>query len=447
MPAPIVRTTRSSFRSGLPTSRLLKSRRTSPPMRRWFRRTMRRGRRIGRSVLNLSAILADTHGSELLTIKIFGVSEGASPPMARASPTAAGASRPICPTSRSFRRENFSGKFNLTLRATSQESNGSMSPSELTFQVQVHAVADAPGVTVADAHGKEDTVVSLAGLGGALRDTDGSESLSLVISGVPVGATLSAGTSLGGGRWALTPAQLEGLTLTPPAQMSGQFTLTLTAIATESEAGVPSARTSASFVVSLDPAVDAGSVSGVSQGPEDTSILIQPTFLTPDMDGSETWSEFTQVAGVPAGASLSRGTEIAPGLWQVATADLRGGLVSVRPTEHSDADFTLTVTATLTDSGNGMSVSRVVTGTHRVTVDAVANAPAVSASDVAGDEDQPIVLNLSAALVDSDGSEILSVSILGVPDGATLSHGIRQPDGSWSILSRRSGASVHHAAS
>ena len=49
-----------------------------------------------------------------------------------------------------------------------------MSPSELTFQVQVHAVADAPGVTVADAHGKEDTVVSLAGLGGALRDTDGS---------------------------------------------------------------------------------------------------------------------------------------------------------------------------------------------------------------------------------------------------------------------------------
>ncbi|MBO1907015.1 hypothetical protein KHP60_21120 [Microvirga sp. 3-52] len=384
--------------------------------------------------LDLSAALVDTDGSELLSIKIFGVPEGASLTHGTRQSDGSWSISPadlahvaLVPPS------NFSGTFSLKLQATSQELNGATAIVEASFQVQVHAVADAPGVMVADAYGQEDMPVSLAGLGGALRDTDGSESLSFVLSGVPAGATLNAGTALGGGRWALTPAQLEGLTLTPPPQASGQFTLTLTAIATESEPGVPSARSSATFTVRLDPVVDAGSVGGMSEGSEDTTILLQPTFATSDADGSETWSEFTQVAGLPLGAVLNRGSEISPGVWQVWTADLRAGLVTIRPAEHSDEDFTLTLTTTLTDSANGIGVSRVVTGTHTVAVTAVADAPVVSAADVSGDEDQPIPLDLSAALVDADGSEILSVSILGVPVGASLSHGTRQPDGSWSV--------------
>ena len=38
---------------------------------------------------------------------------------------------------------------------------------------------------------------------------------------------------------------------------------------------------------------------------------------------------------------------------------------------------------------------------------------------------------LLAALSDTDGSESLTTFILGVPDGALLSAGARQPDGSW----------------
>ena len=94
-------------------------------------------------------------------------------------------------------------------------------------------------------------------------------------------------------------------------------------------------------------------------------------------DGSETWSDFTQVSGLPQGASLNLGTELSPGLWQVATADLRAGLVTIRPAENSDADFTLTLKATITDTGNGTSVSREITGTHQVSVAAVADAPVV----------------------------------------------------------------------
>ena len=384
--------------------------------------------------LDLSAALSDTDGSEVLLITIFGLPEGASLTHGtRQSDGSWSVSPADLPHLALLPPLNFSGTFSLTIRATSHEMSGGTALVDATFQVQVHAVADAPAVTVADAHGQEDVPVSLAGLGGALRDTDGSESLSFVLSGVPAGATLNAGTALGGGRWALTPAQLEGLTLNPPTQASGTFTLTLTAIATESEPGVPSARTSATFTVTLDPVVDAGNVSGTSEGFEDTAILIQPSFVTPDMDGSETWAAFTQVAGLPPGASLNRGSEIAPGIWQVPTADLRAGLVTLRPAEHSDEDFTLTLTTSLMDSANGTTVSRVVTGTHTVTVTAVADAPMVSAANVTGDEDQPIPLDLSAALVDADGSEVLSVSILGVPPGASLSHGTRQPDGSWSV--------------
>ncbi|QRM27343.1 Ig-like domain-containing protein [Microvirga sp. VF16] len=384
--------------------------------------------------LDLLAALADTDGSEVLSISILGVPEGASLTRGTRQSDGSWSVSPVdLPHLALIPPPNFSGTLSLTLRTTSQEVNGGTALVDATFQVQVHAVADAPDVTVANAHGQEDMPVSLAGLGGALRDTDGSENLSFVLSGVPAGATLSVGTPLGGGRWALTPEQLEGLTLNPPPQVSGTFTLTLTAIATESEPGVPSARTSASFTVGLDAVVDAGAVGGTSQGAEDNAILLQPAFATPDADGSETWAEFTQVAGLPPGASLNRGSEIAPGVWQVSTADLRAGLVSIRPAEHSDEDFTLTLTTTLTDSANGTSVSRVVTGTHTVTVTAVADAPVVSAINASGDEDQPIPLDLSAALVDVDGSETLSVSILGVPAGASLSHGTRRPDGSWNV--------------
>ena len=75
---------------------------------------------------------------------------------------------------------------------------------------------------------------------GIFFGTDGSasfESLEITISGVPDGATLSAGTDNGDGSWTLTSAQLTGLTVTPPADSDADFTLTVTAAATEAEDG------------------------------------------------------------------------------------------------------------------------------------------------------------------------------------------------------------------
>ncbi|MFX4351286.1 Ig-like domain-containing protein, partial [Acinetobacter baumannii] len=85
------------------------------------------------------------------------------------------------------------------------------------FRVSVDPVADQPIVTAGPLTGTEDTVLPL-NLSVALSDTDGSERLGLLtIAGVPAGALLSAGTRNADGSWTLTPAQLNGLTLTPPA--------------------------------------------------------------------------------------------------------------------------------------------------------------------------------------------------------------------------------------
>ena len=73
----------------------------------------------------------------------------------------------------------------------------------------------------------------------ATSDHDGSESIHLTISGVPAGAVLSAGTSLGNGSWSLGLANLSGLTLTLPDSITHAFDLTVTAISTDNGLGDP----------------------------------------------------------------------------------------------------------------------------------------------------------------------------------------------------------------
>ncbi|MXQ11470.1 hypothetical protein, partial [Microvirga makkahensis] len=366
--------------------------------------------------LDLAARLADLDGSEVLAISLLDVPDGAKLSHGWREPDGSWSVDPAdLPHLTLTPPPDFSGPIELTLRVSSREENGSTAVTESPFVVQVTAEADAPDVTVADAQGREDAPVRLDGLGGSLRDGDGSETLRFELSGVPEGATLSAGTDLGGGCWALTEAQLSGLTLTPPPDASGTYTLTLEAIATE-RAGGPSARTSASFTLTLDPVADEGTITGSAAGGEDQWIALQPAFTTPDQDGSESWSATTTVSGLPAGAVLSQGRETETGVWEVSTAALQAGEVALLPPPNSDARFSLTLTATLRDEANGASDSRVVSSRVDVTVTAEADAPDVTVADAQGREDAPVALRLTAALADTDGSEVLSVTILGVPE-------------------------------
>src|SRR5262249_58089839 len=97
----------------------------------------------------------------------------------------------------------------------------------------------------------ENQPVTLAGvIAASLVDTDGSETLTVQISGVPAGATLSAGNNLGGGVWSVTAAQLASLTMTPPTNFTGAITLGITATSTETANG-STASTSTSLTLNI----------------------------------------------------------------------------------------------------------------------------------------------------------------------------------------------------
>lgn len=101
-------------------------------------------------------------------------------------------------------------------------------------------------------HGSGHLPVSAAlDIQAALGDLDGSEALSVTISNVPAGVTLSAGTHNPDGSWTLTPGDLTGLTLS--GTVSGSFTLDVTATATESSNGATaSANTTLSVTITGD---------------------------------------------------------------------------------------------------------------------------------------------------------------------------------------------------
>ncbi|MFZ1895168.1 MAG: VCBS domain-containing protein, partial [Rhodoplanes sp.] len=242
-------------------------------------------------------------------------------------------------------------------------SDGSLS-AERIFTVTVNGVHDAPTLTVSDASGNEDTPIALS-IASALTDTDGSETLSITIAGVPSGATLSHGTNNGGGNWTVTPAQLAGLTITPPANSDADFALTVTATSKETSSG-NTASTVDTIHVTVDAVADAPTLTvSDASGNEDTPIALSIASALTDIGGSETLS--ITISGVPTGAMLSAGIDNGGGSWTVTPSQLAG--LTITPPANSDADFILTVTATSKETNGGNTASTV--GTIHVTVNAV----------------------------------------------------------------------------
>ncbi|NYZ23140.1 hypothetical protein HND93_25815, partial [Azospirillum sp. ROY-1-1-2] len=376
--------------------------------------------------LDLSAALTDTDGSESLSVTVTGVPEGASLSAGIDNgdgswTLTAGELEGLTLTPPA----NFSGAIALTVTATSTEMNGGDTASRTaTVTVDVTGVADAAVLDVQDAAGSEDGAIALD-LSAALTDTDGSEALSVTISGLPAGAGLSAGTDNGDGSWTLTADDLDGLTLTPPAGFAGALALTLAATSTEADGDATT--TTTTMTVDVAAVADAPMLTvDDASGAEDSPVPLDIAAALTDTDGSETLS--VTVSGVPAGATLSAGTDNGDGSWTLAPADLDG--LTLTPPAGFAGTLALTATATSREA-NGSTAT--TSAALAVTVDAVADAPTLTVADAAGDENAVIALDLSAGLTDTDGSEVLSVTVSGLPDGASLSAGIDNGDGSWTL--------------
>ena len=287
-----------------------------------------------------------------------------------------------------------------------------------TAHFSVSPVADTPSLTVEPATGGQDTAIAL-NVGAALTDTDGSESLTLTVSDIPIGAVLTDGTnsvtaSAGSTTADITGWTLAALTITPPPGSANSFDLTVTAEATDG-ADTSSIGSTLSVTVTGTGTPPNLTVTDAT-GNEDTAIVLDITASLADPGGTETLS--VTVSGVPAGAALSAGTDNGDGSWTLAPGDLTG--LTITPPADSDTDFSLTVVATATGSGGSTSTAPQPLA---VAVAAVADAPSLTASAASGPPDTAIALTLSAALTDTDGSESLAVEISAIPVGAQITDG------------------------
>uniref|UniRef100_UPI00397C4107 immunoglobulin-like domain-containing protein n=2 Tax=Pseudomonas TaxID=286 RepID=UPI00397C4107 len=128
--------------------------------------------------------------------------------------------------------------------------------------------------------GPEGGSVKLVSISTALTDTDGSESLTVTLSGIPKGTVLSDGAgntvTVGTGPVDVTGWKLSSLTLTPPAYYKGSFDVTVTSVATESLGG--SAITTGNIPVTVYPATYKASVgtsgSDTLSGSEGNDIIV-----------------------------------------------------------------------------------------------------------------------------------------------------------------------------
>ena len=244
-----------------------------------------------------------------------------------------------------------------------------------TINVQVDAVADTPELTVTSTvMGDEDSAIAL-GIAGALLDSDGSETLLLQISGVPAGATLSAGTDLGWGVWQLTPADLDGLTLTPPVNSDADFQLAVTATATETsptstDTTIETATASKTETIDMrvNAVADAPKITAPTNVIAGEGVASDPFAIRADLsdtDGSETLSII--VGRIQHGATLTDGSNSFTANGSANAVDVTFWDLNNLTIAASDApprDFVLTITAAANESNPTSSDPGISTATR-----------------------------------------------------------------------------------
>ena len=198
----------------------------------------------------------------------------------------------------------------------------------------------------------------------------------------------------------------------------------MSATSTESDGGDTATTTNTiNVAVAADADAPTLSVTSAVSGLEDTPVdLTISTGLT-DTDGSE--SIDLAIEDVPVGATLTDGINTFTASGANTTADITGwdlGNLTVQAPPDSDADFTLQVVSTTTESANGDTAE--TRADIDVTITAVTDDVGFSATDGVGNEDTAISFSIAPTLGDTDGSETLDVQIGTIPVGATVTDGV-----------------------
>ncbi len=283
-----------------------------------------------------------------------------------------------------------------------------------TVSVDVDARADTPQLSVpvgleASPEGQE---VRLAlDIAAAVVDIDQSESLTVMVSGLPAGATLSAGTVDASGQWVLVSEDLPGLELVLPPDIAAGFQLNVTAESREPSNG-DTAATSRSVPVSIagdEPAPEPIQEPGLPPG------FAKPAMLQPQSAGDLVGIQFENVNPVATGAGYTTfGQVFAEGALRPGdglVARIGGQVVPVQvdaKTTYGDGSINhavLTVQAPAMAAGETVNAMLARSGTSNAG-DAVAPGDAL-----AMDLDVQVRLDTGGGTVTIDAAEVLGDAI------------------------------------
>ncbi|MTI10965.1 DUF4114 domain-containing protein [Curvivirga aplysinae] len=377
--------------------------------------------------------------------------------------------------------------FALTIGAIATDTDSetgetSTNVSKTQLNVTVDAVADAADLDVENASGYEDTGIALDITAEA---ADGGEVTGITITGVPSGATLSAGTyDEATNSWSVDADDIDGLSITPPVDSGADMALSVVAHSKEidPETGdVTTASTEAeTMTVEVHAVADTPTLSVEATAVETVTIDISNvkdtdadqgfTVSAKNIDGSD--GEIS-INAHPAhtgfgvvGRASGHGSELGSNengsesisvefdqdvssvdvsmAWQNRTEDatvefykdgVKVGEVTFRGvTDRIDEAVTLAPT-------NGSDFDEIVfhAGTDRnddYLINSISFERSVEPDNIINtDEDTPIELDISATVTDTDGSEsIVNYQISGLPEGAELSAGDYDEDtGIWTV--------------
>lgn len=297
--------------------------------------------------------------------------------------------------------------------------NGGIDTSAMqTFTINVTPVGDAPTLMVNPAAGNEDAAIPIS-ISSSLVDTDGSETLAVTVSAIPVGATLTDGASTftataGNQSVVVSTWNFATLSVTPPLDSDTDFTLGVSATATEGANGA-AATTNAALAVDVVPVNDAP-VLATNAGltvDEGAAITLTPGMLrATDVDNTAAQLVYS-VAAAPANGRLERIAAPGIAITSFTQDDLDNGRIRyVHDGSETIADsFTFTVS-----DGAGGAIGATA---FAITVNPVNDAPAITVNRLTLTDGQTVTLTLAdldATDPDNPGAD-LSFTVSGIQHG------------------------------
>ena len=344
--------------------------------------------------ISINADLFDTDSSEVLTYLVGDIDTGLTLTVSGAQVVAGDVlSADQVALIKVAIAPNIAGafEFDITPIATEIDNNDSESGDVKTIVINVQPVADKPKLAVFEVKGDEDEIILLKdAINGQLTDTDGSESLSYLItvpdgwSVVTIDGSSAIVTDNGNGVYSVTDADVEagevGLLPAPHvSSVTGTYEVTAQAVSTEStqDGQVPNPTTNTSDALTFEvvvkgvvdaPIVEAGgdwtfdnttqTIVNSVEILEDQLISLDIAITTPDQDGSEninlllsnipTGFEFTDSNGDSIALNIVEFDGNSNPIYQVTLAELED--LYLKPVSDYSGQISFNINAVITEA-------------------------------------------------------------------------------------------------